>query len=231
MKELFYAGLQLQKDLRMCAIYDELEAADDVIILSSGRRCVIHEMIYTGRGTDREDTGKTHFGFEFHYITVYCNGAIFNIEPASYYPFTDENDPGEINFIAYRITDENKMKQATFREAYNGVDSIRKAAELCTRHVPISRWEPQRKRRGTNTLYDAPERNIYFNVAEVNAAKQIINDQGGFREKDILNNPHIWTEGERGNGHKIVRCAALERDADGVRRYMDIDIEQNRITG
>lgn len=33
MEERFYAGLELEKDLKMCAIFDELQNNNDVIIL------------------------------------------------------------------------------------------------------------------------------------------------------------------------------------------------------
>lgn len=120
MEKRYYAGLALQKDLDMCKVYDDLASNPAVTILRHGRNVEVVEMKYTNTfSSDREDTGKRHVGFDFHYIVIEYRGLEFHIEPASYYPFTDENDPGQINFIVYK-----DGKQSSYSEAYESIADI-----------------------------------------------------------------------------------------------------------
>jgi len=48
-KELYYGGIDLEKDLIMCKIYNALEANNNVIILRHGRDTLIHEMKASGK--------------------------------------------------------------------------------------------------------------------------------------------------------------------------------------
>lgn len=122
-RKLYYTGLKLEEDLAMCKVFDELEANPDVKILSHGRKNEIIECEYDRWG-ELKPTGDTHLGFEFHYITIQYRGFVFSIEPSSYFPFTDENYPGEINFVPYLIRDEHHIAQCGHAFAYDNIESI-----------------------------------------------------------------------------------------------------------
>ena len=122
-RKLYYAGLKLEEDLAMCKVFDELEANPDVKILSHGRK---NEIIECGRDRwgELKETGAKHLGFEYHYINIQYRGFVFSIEPATYYPFTDENHPGPINFVPYLIRDENHIAQCGYAFRYDNIESI-----------------------------------------------------------------------------------------------------------
>ena len=122
-RKLYYAGLSLEEDLAMCQVFDELEANPDVKILSHGRNVTIIEC-ERDRWGELKPTGDTHLGFEFHYITIQYKGFVFSIEPATYYPFTDENQPGPINFVPYLIRSENHIAQCGYAFRYDNIESI-----------------------------------------------------------------------------------------------------------
>ena len=121
--KLYYAGLKLEEDLAMCQVFNELKANPDVKILSHGRKNEIIECEYDRWGELRK-TGAKHLGFEFHYINIQYRGFVFSIEPATYYPFTDANHPGSINFVPYLIRNEHHIAQCGYAFAYESIESI-----------------------------------------------------------------------------------------------------------
>lgn len=121
--KLYYAGLKLEEDIAMCKVFDELEANPDVKILSHGRNTEIIEC-KQDRWGELKPVGTSHLGFEYHYINIQYRGFVFSIEPAAYYPFTDVNHPGAINFVPYLIRDEHHIAQCGYAFAYDGIESI-----------------------------------------------------------------------------------------------------------
>lgn len=209
-KVRYYAGLELEKDLGLCQIYDDLEKNPDVIIIRSGRDALIHEMRYVNNyNSDREDTGNTHTGFDFHFIVFYYNGKIYDVEPASFYPFTDENDPGMYNYIEYDITDGWYKTQGSYKMAYNGIKSL---------------GQPHARVRSV------PTHSIPF-YAQKKDFEKILAEQGGYREKDIYEQDHVCYDIMNTKDHRVIRCACAKRDGDGVRRSFDIDLMQKKIVG
>lgn len=209
MKKLFYAGLELEEDLKMCDIFDTLEQCDDVIILSHGRNVEIIEQRYIKPfSSDRENTGKTHNGFEFHYINIYYNGYIWNIEPAQYYPFTDKNNPGAICATPYIFTGDNTMQQCGYSIAFETLEDLKNAPA-----APLKGTYPKKI-----TFY----RNDFIKIYQA---------QAGNREKAIFNAPHILCEIQRDENAHIIRCAKIEREPDGARLYFDIELKRGKITG
>lgn len=130
MEKRFYAGTALEKDLEMCKLYDELERDDRFEIVGSGRNVEVVEMRYKNNyNAEREETGKTHIGFNFYYINVKYKEFVLNIEPASYYPFTDENNPATINAVPFVIIGENKRIQSGYSFPARSVEEIIKNVE------------------------------------------------------------------------------------------------------
>ena len=62
--------------------------------------------------------------------------------------------------------------------------------------------------------------------------KSIVRTQGGYREKDIMKNPHTYEQGETWNDqHKVIDVLAVEAEADGYRNGFQIDIVTKSICG
>ena len=212
-KELYYGGIDLEKDLIMCKIYNALEANNEVIILRHGRDTLIHEMKAAGKwGENREDTGRIHLGFSFHFITIFYRGTIFSIEPSSYYPFTDENNPGMINFVAYK-TDGWNRTQESYSIEYQGIQSL---DEYLDNNL-------------SKNIKGVPTNSVPF-YKQKRDFEKILEKEGGFREKAIYNSAHICYDVMDTKDHKVVRCARAERDEDGIRESFDIDLKTETIT-
>lgn len=130
MEKRYYAGSALAKDLEMCKLYDELERDNRFEIVGSGRNVDVVEMEYVNNySTEKRETGKTHIGFNFYYINVKYKELVLNIEPASYYPFTDENNPATINAVPFVIIGENKRIQSGYSFPARSVEEIIKNVE------------------------------------------------------------------------------------------------------
>lgn len=209
MKKLYYAGIQLEKDLEFCKIFDELEKHDDVILLQHGRDCEIIEQRYIHAfNRERENTGKIHIGFDYFYINFYFQGYVWNLEPAPYYPFTDKSHPAPFCAIPYLVIDDNRLQQCGYAQPYNGVESLR----CCAREGLKGTYSR------ANTFYKKEFLRIY-------------EAQAGEREKSIYQTPHLLHDVKCGEGRQVVRCVAIERNADGVRPHFDIDIKSGTICG
>ena len=209
-KGIYKAGIELEKDLAMCAVFDECDRNDDAIIIAHGRKENIIECEYKNNySCETVATGKTHVGFAFHYVTVYYRGYIWNIEPSTYYPFTDENHPGQINATPYLLYDGLYKMQCGYAQPFDGLESLR----IPTTESPLK------------GVYKNP---LFWNISEF---LRVYNEKAGAREKSIYNAPHVCYAIVDNNDHKIIRCAALERDPDGVRRYFDTDVKTWRIVG
>lgn len=210
-KERYYAGIRLQEDLDMCAAYDALSNNNDVIILAHGRDVLVHEMKYVNNyNQDREDTGKTHMGFDFNYITFYYNGRVWNVEPSTYYPFTDENNPGKLTICPRKLIDGWYEEQEGYRRAYvdlsscDKIDHLRASDKVYAHAIP---WKVNK------TAFDL-----------------IVKNKGGNREKAIFNAPHICYVIQDDESRLVVRCSKLERESDGVRLSFDVDMKHETIT-
>lgn len=179
-----YVGYDLNKDIEMCKIFDELKNNPEVIILHHGRNVLINEMKYKDNiSNDRISTGKTHIGFDYHYITIYYRGTIFNIEPALYYPFTDINHPGRINAVPYIFIPNNYKQQAGYSFAFNSLKDLEK-------------YEYK------NPFKDVPKNQIIlFNTSKIEA---LIKEQNS----NFLTQPHIFCE-ERKKGSTEITVVSL----------------------
>ena len=73
MEERFYAGLELEKDLKMCAVFDELQNNNDVIILDHGRNVLINEMRYVNNYSLRNIRMRPKWGTPEYWKYWYWN--------------------------------------------------------------------------------------------------------------------------------------------------------------
>lgn len=61
---------------------------------------------------------------------------------------------------------------------------------------------------------------------------KIVNRFGGFREREILRNPHtIEIAGTWNNEHKVLNVCELNPDADGYRNGFQVDLITMSICG
>lgn len=220
MKKLYYAGIALQKDLEFCDIVKEIENAPGVYVLSKPEEYTVIEMRYTNPyNSDREATGATHTGYDYHYITFLYDGVIFTVDAASYYPFTDANDPGKWNFRAYQLTTPGTKTQATYSIKYEGFDSVHKFTETHKEIKPL---------RGCNKQ----NIDLYIHYGTERQIKQIVALRGGYREKEIyksgcfFDRSETWTD-----AHKVINVLSIYPDADGYRDGFAVDLVTGDICG
>jgi len=65
-----------------------------------------------------------------------------------------------------------------------------------------------------------------------NIIKSIVNNQGGYREKEVMANPHTYKQGGTwNNDHKVIDIVEIEADADGHRDSFQVDIVTKIICG
>ena len=212
MKELFLAGYTLQVDLGLCKILDDLLANDEVIVFAHGRDTLIHEMKYTNNfSSDRVDTGKTHIGFEYRYVNFYYRGTIYHVEPST----VDTMVGTTYYYVPYKLIDGWYQNQIGYPTAFEGIESLNEKYEKIKDYkidTHVSRAIP------------------FYTQKKV--FEEILNNKGGFREKDIYSQPHICY-GLQKEGEvcpSVIRCSKLERDSDGVRKSFDLDINKWEIT-
>lgn len=220
MKKLYYAGIALQKDLEFCEILKEVENKKGVYILSTPEQHTVIEMEYINSfSRDRKETGKTHIGYDYHYITFLFNGLIFSINPAQYYPFTDSNDPGRWNFVVYQFITPGTKQQTTYSIKYDDFSSIEKFLSTHKNIKPL---------RGTN-----PKNiDIYIHYGVERQIKEIVSRCGGYREKEIYNNGCFFDRGGTWNNeHKVINVLSICPDQDGYRSGFAVDLVTGDICG
>lgn len=60
----------------------------------------------------------------------------------------------------------------------------------------------------------------------------VVNTQGGYREKEVMQNPHTYEQGETWNSeHKVIDIVEIEADADGHKNGFQVDIVTKSICG
>jgi hypothetical protein len=219
-KKLYYAGIALQKDLEFCEILKEVENTRGVYILSKPEEHEVIEMKYIkGFSNEREATGKTHTGYDYHYITFLYNGLVFSINAATYYPFTDTNDPGRWNFVVYELTTPATKTQATYSIKYEDFNSINKFIDTHKIIKPL---------RGCNKQ----NIDIHIHYGIEKQIKQIVNSCGGYREKEIYNNGCFFDRAETWNNeHKVINVLSILPDEDGYRSGFAVDLITGDICG
>lgn len=219
MKELFYAGLSLQKDLEFRKIMGELIEDPRVLLLSEPEPVVVHHMEYDPRSTSRRyDTNETHIGYDRHYVTFLLNGRIFYVQASEYYPFTDANYPGQFNFIAHNRVGMTKMKQCSYYEKYQNIESV-------------FDWLDKNNPRNIGGV---SERRIDIQINENDAEKimNVVKRIGGAREKIVMESHPVFLKSETWNdGHRVVKIISSNSDTYGYRRSYDFDLVTSRICG
>lgn len=214
MKERFYAGLALAKDLQFCAYMDELRANPEVLIIREGERALVHEMEY--KDDERIDTGRTHEGYVSHYVTFLFRNAVFYMQAGTHYPFTDENESGLFNFIPYRLIGPSQKMQMDYFLPYEGIASLRVPAVSQVRGSRLSGTDY-----GVGLLMERQIANL-------------VRTHGGIREKSIWNDGHncIMLQGHTWNAeHKVVQVVSLTVDEAGHRDSFDVDVVCGKFCG
>ena len=220
MKKLYYAGLALEKDLEFCNILKEVENTRGVFILNKPEEHKVIEMEYINAfSSERKETGKTHIGYDYHYITFLYNGLVFSINAATYYPFTDVNDPGRWNFVVYQLVTPGTKQQATYSIKYDNFTSIKKFIDTHKTIKPI---------RGCNKQ----NIDIHIHYSIERQIKEIVNRRGGNREKEIYNNGCFFDRsGTWNNEHKVINVLSITPESDGYFPGFAVDIVTGDICG
>lgn len=213
MKQLFLGGIALEKDLEFVKIVKELEAAPDVFIITKAEQFEVVEM--TGGSWDtRKETGKKHIGYDLHYICfVLDNGNAFYVEPSSYYPFTDANNPGMFNFTPYRLPSAGHKQQMDYSHAYS-LQAVRNY------HM------------NAHPLRGVQVQDLWIPRLKNYEVTHILQRKGGERERYYLKNPAFMVPAETWNNeHKVVYIFAAACENSGYRTCCQVDLVTGKIVG
>lgn len=97
--------------------------------------------------------------------------------------------------------------------------------------TPIQSLQAMYARRRMNREHAAPVPD-FKKSREYHQMKMIVQRQGGFREKDILRNPHMIEQGETWNDeHKVLNVLETEPQSDGYRNGFAVDLVAMSICG
>lgn len=219
MKKLYYAGIALQKDLEFCEILKEVENTKGVYILNKPEEYEIIETRYKNAYShEKEETGQTHIGYDYHYITFLYNGLVFSIDAASHYPFTDINDPGQWNFTVYQLTTPGTKQQVSYKKQYENFGSIKEYIKNHATFKPL---------KGTNKQHI----DIHVHYMFERQIKQIVDTRGGNREKEIFKRCFFDRSETWNNEHKVVNVLSIYPDVDGYRAGFAVDLVTGNICG
>ena len=77
------------------------------------------------------------------------------------------------------------------------------------------------------TRFDKHNKRIVSDIV-----RHVVLKSGGYREKDILSNPHVIERGETWNdAHKVVNVVEVAADVDGYRAGFAVDLVTRSIVG
>ena len=73
---------------------------------------------------------------------------------------------------------------------------------------------------------------IYNSSTVKRIISEVVRKDGGYRERDIMNHPHIVERGETWNAeHKVINVLEVAADIDGYRAGFAVDIVTRAIVG
>lgn len=212
MRNLYLAGIELEKRKEFNAILEELENRNDIYIVSLPEKFNIVEMEYCNNyNRDRKATGKEFNGYDYCYVTFLYGGKLVYIQPSTYYPFTDMNYPGKWVYNIYNVTGLNKKKQASYYRNYTGLNNINI---------------------GTHYIKDTPDQYINLNMNNyMSDIKNIVLKHGGYREKEIVKNAMIEKTDTWNDEHKVLNILSVNMESDGYLPGFQVDLVTKSICG
>lgn len=223
MQERYYAGLELEKDLKFCKYVDELYENHDVVIIEEPKQVLVHEMKYVN-GYQREPSGRTHFGYVYHYITFLYHDMIYMVDVSPCYPFGDPDDNCVFRFVAYKRIGKAHKVQHCYPTAYSGLHSIEE-------------WrKTSLGKKGEIIVRGAPNQLIQVGVGDfqVNVIDSVVRVHGGFRESYIWKecNPVIIKSDTWNDEHRVVNIVCDKTcDTNGRHSSFSVDLATRTICG
>ena len=161
MEKRYYAGYRLAKDLDFVQLVKEIKNNPEMKIKNIPELFEIVEMEYISQwNSERKETGKTHTGYDFTYITIeYKN---------NYYYIQYQDLGGLFEVTGYKKVSPLKKQQVTYSMTFQNYDDL----------MDIIKKQPLY----TRPLSKTHEQQIY--LLEWSDMKQ----KAGNREKEIMNN-------------------------------------------
>jgi len=120
MKKRYYSGYTLQKDLAFCELVEKIKNDKNIKIKYIADMFEIVEMEYTGFGfsQERKETGRTHAGYDFHYLAIEHNNNYYYIQVA------DLGFAGLFEITGYKKIDAITKQQATYSEPFDNYEEM-----------------------------------------------------------------------------------------------------------
>ena len=161
MEKRYYAGFRLAKDFDFIELVKEIKNNPEMKIKSIPNLFEIVEMEYISQwNSERKETGKTHTGYDFTYITIEYKG--------NYYYIQYQDLGGLFEVTGYKKVSPLKKQQATYSMTFENYIDL----------LDIINKQPLYNR----TLSKTHEQLLY--LLEWSDMKQ----KAGNREKEIMNN-------------------------------------------
>lgn len=161
LQKRYYAGFRLQKDLDFINLVKDIKGNEDIKIKALPELFEVVEMEYISSfSSDRKETGKTHYGYDFTYITIeYKN---------NYYTIQYQDLGGLFEVTGYKKVSPLKKQQARYSMTFENYTDL----------LDIMNKQPLY----TKPLSKTHEQQIY--LLEWSDMKQ----KAGYREKQIIDN-------------------------------------------
>ena len=161
MEKRYYAGFRLAKDLDFVQLVKEIRSNPELKVKQLPELFTIIEMEYISQwNSERKETGKTHTGYDFTYITIEYRG--------NYYYIQYQDLGGLFEVTGYKKVSPLKKQQATYSMTFDNYTDL----------LDIINKQPLYNR----TLSKTHEQLLY--IIEWSDMKQ----KAGNREKEIMNN-------------------------------------------
>jgi hypothetical protein len=161
MEKRYYAGFRLAKDFDFIELVKEIKNNPEMKIKSIPNLFEIVEMEYISQwNSERKETGKTHYGYDFTYITIEYKG--------NYYYIQYQDLGGLFEVTGYKKVSPLKKQQATYSMTFENYTDL----------LDIINKQPLY----TQPLSKTHEQQLY--LLEWSGMKQ----KAGNREKEIINN-------------------------------------------
>lgn len=207
MKGRFYNRLLYEKDLAFCEIMQELEKNPHVLLLFEPEK----EKVCL------QKSDESHIGYARHYVKFLYSGYVFYVQSTDFYPFTDENHPGQFNFIAFERIGKTKVIQRSYNEKYENLESVLNWVKSPCRRIPGVFPKDMGLRVGEQ---------------QANAIEFAVRRIGGAREKAVLDASPVFLRSETWNTeHQVVRVIAGLGDYSGHWNGFNFDLVTKMICG
>ena len=160
MKKLYYAGYTLEKEKSFCELVEAIKQNESIKIKDIASLVEVIEMEYISPfNGDRKETGSTHIGYDFQYLTIEYKNNYYYIQHERFANF---------EVTGYMKVSPTTKQQATYSTPFKDYNELLAHIEIEKQYIrPLAKTNTQK-------LY----------LLTLSSVKNV----SGFRENEILKN-------------------------------------------